>query len=390
MDLHQYQTYTAEDFILDEDFVKLSKGHSIEGVSLEQLKTELPEKNKEIDLALSIINGLQTNKPNLSSEKQDKLLNNIFKAKKSYLRITLLKYAASILIIVGLGTAIMHILTQKSELEYFAKTTMTPTKNAELILANGKRVEINSKQSKIEYTADGTSVSLNDTSKLKQAEIVSEECINQVIVPYGKRSTIVLSDGSKVWLNSGSRLIYAPIFNKKNREVYLEGEGYFEVSKDKNRPFLVHTDRFKIKVLGTKFNVQAFHDEQEYNTTLVEGKISLTKNSKFFSKEKIIDPGQKATLNNQEEFEIRELESTDNVIAWIYGYLTFEQEDLISLAKRISRYYNVTIEVQTQEINSEFSGKLDMKESIDRVLDGLSTIYKTKYKKEGEKIIFYK
>ena len=132
MDLHQYQTYTAEDFILDEDFVKLSKGHSIEGVSLEQLKTELPEKNKEIDLALSIINGLQTNKPNLSSEKQDKLLNNIFKAKKSYLRITLLKYAASILIIVGLGTAIMHILTQKSELEYFAKTTMTPTKKAEL------------------------------------------------------------------------------------------------------------------------------------------------------------------------------------------------------------------------------------------------------------------
>lgn len=391
MNFDHYKSYNTEDFILDENFMKLAQGYSVDGNTLLQLKNHFPEKSKEISLAIEIVNGLKTIKRDLPIERKAELLGRIFQFNKNQYRITLFKYAAAVLLIVGLGVPSLLLFNKHSDLENFASSSSNvKSENAELILADGKRIEIESKLSKIEYTADGTSVSLNDTSKLKQSEPVSGESFNQVIVPFGKRSNILLSDGSRVWLNSGSRLVYPPIFNKKNREVFLEGEAYFEVSKNKSKPFFVRTEAFRIKVLGTKFSVQAYKNEKECNAVLVEGKVSLAKNEKFFSKEYELSPNQKATLSGAEdEIRITEVKDVQNYIAWIYGYLNFENEDLISLTKMISRYYNIEIEVKIQNAGSKFSGKLDLKESPERILYGLSTIFKTKYIKQGDKFVFY-
>jgi len=369
----------------------LANGYTVEGKTLEQFMTHFPEKRKEISLAVSILKELKTNKRGLPKERKIALLGRIYREKNRQLRLTLYRYAASVLLVVGLGISIHLFFGQRANIEHFASSSVVSSGKAELILADGERIEIDSKQSTIEYTSDGSTVSLNDTSKVEQTKPVSGESYNQVTVPYGKRSYILLSDGSRVWLNSGSRLVYPPVFGRNVREVFLEGEACFEVSKNQGRPFFVRTDAFRVKVLGTKFLVQAYAKEKEYNAVLIEGKVSLARKGKFFSKEYELSPSQKATLttNTEADFTITEVAHVENSISWIYGYLSFEEEDIVSLAKRISRYYNISIEVRTRNVESKFSGKLDLKDSPERILDGLSTIFKTKYEKQGDKFVFY-
>ena len=390
MNFDNYRLFSTEDFILDDYFIKLAKGYSVDGNTLDQLKDHLPEKIKEISLATEILKELTTKKADLNYESKAILLNRIFHINKTQYRLLFLKYAASILLLIGLGISTHFIFKGQSEIENLASMAKFTSKNAELILADGKRIEIESKQSKIEYTANGNSVSLNDTAKLEQSQPVFGKSFNQIIVPFGKRSNIKLSDGTKVWLNSGSRMVYPPVFNDKSREVFLEGEAYFEVSKNKSKPFYVRTDAFKIKVLGTKFLVLAFINEKESSAVLLDGKVSLTANSKMFAKEYELLPNQKATLSEiKDEINITSVENAENYIAWIYGFLNFENEDILSLTKQISRYYNIEIDITKVNVSSKFSGKLDLKENPDRILDGLSKIFKIKYEKKGNKFVFY-
>jgi len=301
------------------------------------------------------------------------------------------KYAASILLVAGLGAATYYFFPRQSDIEQFAATPGERTENAELVLADGQRVEIDSKQSKIEYSGDGSSVSLNDTSRLDQSKSASENSFNEIIIPYGKRLDIILSDGSRVWLNSGSRLVFPPAFNGKVREVFLEGEACFEVSRNENKPFFVRTSAFRVKVLGTKFLVQAYKEENEFTTVLLEGRVNLAQNDKLFAKEFELLPNQKASFKgNEENFEITDVQDVENYIAWIDGYLNFEREDIYSVARRISRYYNIEIEVEGPVEKLKFSGKLDLKESPERILNSLATIFKTSYEKRENKFVFVK
>ena len=391
MDFDHYKAYGVEDFILDETFIKLSKGNEVEGKTLDQLRSHFPEKRKEISMAVDILKELNTNKKSLPIDRKIAILGRIHSARSRQMSLTLFRYAASVLLVVGLGISLHYFFGQPADIEHFASSSVVSSGKAELILADGERIEIDSKHSTIEYTADGATVSLNDTSKVEQTKPVSGESFNQVTVPYGKRSYILLSDGSRVWLNSGSRLVYPPVFGRNVREVFLEGEACFEVSKNQSRPFFVRTDAFRVKVLGTKFLVQAYAKEKEYHAVLIEGKVSLARKGKLFTKEYELLPSQKATLtaNREADFTITEVTHVENSISWIYGYLNFEEEDIVSLSKRISRYYNISIEVRTKNVESKFSGKLDLKDSPERILDGLSTIFKTKYEKQGDKFVFY-
>lgn len=390
MDIDHYRAFSAEDFILDENIRKLAKGQSIDGLTLDHLKAQLPEKNKEILFAVEIINGLSTTKISVSTERKAELLTQIFEHKKNKLKLTFFRYAASVLLIVGLGISALLLYNRRPDIEDFVRSSNVQSKNAELILADGRRVKIERKQSKIEYAANGASVSLNDSAKLEQTGSGSGKSYNQVVVPFGKRSNILLSDGTRVWLNSGSRLVYPPVFDRKNREVFLEGEAYFEVSKDAHKPFYVRTEAFRVRVLGTKFVVQAYKNESVQNAVLLEGKVSLAQNGEFFSKEYELLPNQKGAFSGEETgFEITDIEDAQNYIAWTNGYLSFENEDIISLSKKISRYYNLEIEVKTSNNKLKLSGKLDLKEDPKRILEELSILFKTKCTKQGDKVVIY-
>ena len=390
MNLEDYKLLAAEDFVLNDAFRKLVKGDTVNGITIEDLRNRLPEKNREISLAIEILNGIVTLKNDQPHEKKAELLKRIFEHRRKQVRFSVLRIAASVLIVVGLGISALFFVQRSSDIENFASANSINSEKAELILADGQRVEINSKQSNIEYVAGGSTLSLNDSSILEQQEPVDGKSFNQVIVPLGKRSNVLLSDGTRVWLNSGSRLVYSPIFKGKSREVFLEGEAFFEVSFDINKPFFVRTDVCRVKVLGTKFLVRSFTNENEFNTVLIEGKVSLATNSKMFTKEVELSPNQMAELSGStDNFRISEVKNVENYITWIYGYIDFQDEDIVSLTNRISRYYNVVIEVRLSNVRTKFSGKLDLKEDPERILSGLSIITKTKFEKQGNKYVIY-
>lgn len=383
MNIEQFKSFTTDDFIFDDDFRQIVQ----EGLDdqLNIFTEALPEKKDEIFQAVKILRGMKSG--NFYQDKQRKmdLWNQILQTQKKKIRLQYFRYAASILLLIGVGTTIFYS-TQRQSGDVIISTNI-PTENAMLVLANGKKVIISNKQSKIQYSADGSGVVVNDSSDVAQS--VSGESLNELIVPFGKRSFITLSEGTKVWLNSGSKLIFPPIFKGTTREVTLVGEALFEVSKDKNKPFFVKTDAFKLKVYGTKFDIQAYEQDRESHVVLLEGKVSLNYNESLPSNEVFLAPNQKATLlRGVENFEITNIENMENYTAWVDGYLTFTNEEVEDVLKRVSRYYNADIEVVSAEKMGKIYGKLDLKDNLERVLDGIAFISEMKYTKQGNKYIF--
>jgi ferric-dicitrate binding protein FerR (iron transport regulator) len=186
-------------------------------------------------------------------------------------------------------------------------------------------------------------------------------------------------------------LVYPPDFTDSKREVFLEGEAYFEVSQDKHKPFFVKTENFQVKVLGTKFGVQAYKDETNQNTVLLEGKVSLSSGKGLFAEEFELLPSQKAVISGTDKLiTIANVRDAENYIAWIHGYLSLEDENFQGLINRISRYYNLEIEMDATVPDIRVSGKLDLKDDPKRILDGVSKIFNVKYEQKGEKITVHK
>ena len=380
-----FNLYSTDDFILDEDFREIVK-ESGSTDRLKELLENFPEKKQEINLAVQILLGIRAEKFQQPYQRKAELWEIILQMQKRRVRFLYFKVAASILLLLGIGGAITYKETPK-RINEFVIANNPIENNATLILADGKKVIIHNKESKVKYSADGSGIMVNDSSSIAQSE--TSKGLNQLIVPFGKRSFIMLSEGTKVWLNSGSKLIFPPVFKGNTRDVYLEGEALFEVAKNRDKPFFVKTDLFKIKVYGTKFNVQAYQNDKDYNIVLVEGKISMNSKKGFLSKEVFLAPNQIATLSKGDEIlKINNVESTAFYTAWVDGYLTFNDEAVTNVLKRVSRYYNVSIETSLPEHVEKIYGKLDLKDDLNRVLDGIAFISKTKYEKRGNKYVF--
>lgn len=385
MDLQHYKNYTADDFILDDDFREMVS-NAAPDERFDEFINSLPEKRAEILLAAKLIRNLKPGEFHQSEERKKELWQQIEKQQGRQKYLVFLRYAASVLLIAGLGSLGYFAVTNLKQQPLVAETGL-PEKDALLILANGKTVSISSKQSTIQYSEDGSGIVVNDSSGVEQS--FKDEALNQLIVPYGKRTYLVLSEGTKVWLNSGSKLVFPPAFKGKTREVVLVGEAMFDVSKDNSKPFIVKTDEFNLKVYGTKFDVQAYRQDNNYHVVLVEGKVSMNRVNDKLKSEVFLEPNQKATLvKGETDFEIANVDDIELYTAWVDGYLNFSNEQLDEILKRVARYYNVEIEVDNSVDSEAIYGKLDLKEDLERVLDGIAFISKTTYTKQGNKYIF--
>ena len=219
----------------------------------------------------------------------------------------------------------------------------------------------------------------------------TEISYNEIEVPYGQMSQVRLADGSSVWLNSGSTLKYPSSFNKKKREVFINGEAYFEVEKDKSCPFVVNSNKFSIQVLGTSFNVTSYAQDKASNVTLVEGKIKLFSEEKNWSA--ILKPGQSADLDQGRISEISNVE-TDFYTSWKNGKITFRQEALGDIALKLERWYNTEIQFKEESIKKlKFSGTLIKNKPVDQVLKSICIIddrieYKIENRVDNQDIIW--
>jgi ferric-dicitrate binding protein FerR (iron transport regulator) len=216
-----------------------------------------------------------------------------------------------------------------------------------------------------------------------------KETVNQISVPLGSRSMVVLPDGSQVWLNSGSKLFYPSGFWDKSRKVTLEGEGFFDVKNDLNSPFIVSAGGLKIKVLGTSFNVKSYPDEKTVETILVKGIVEVnTLNETGLLSPIILAPNQKLTYTKSEgsmnlvtiEKGIKQEKSKDLKVeipdifnfkiatrinpeiftSWKDGKLIIDGETLESLIPKLERFYNVRISLQDESLKTlKYSGVLE-------------------------------
>lgn len=388
-----FTNYTSEDFICDKDFRALVQDPN-EAEKLKDLIESLPEKRYEINLAIEIIRGLHVTKFIQSNARKKELWQQVVTKPKKRIELTFIKYAAAILLLIGTGSVFYFFNKKEMKSELAVENDnlnemFTSNQNdALLVLSNGKTIAINSKESTVKYSNDGSKVNINDSEEIQQS--VNDAGLNKMIVPYGKRSTITLSDGTKVWLNSGSTLIFPAVLGKKSREVQLIGEGFFDVIHNIKNPFYVNTDAFKVKVYGTKFDIQSYKLDNASTVVLVEGKISMKSNEDISEKEVFLKPNQRASiLDGTRKIEVDNIENTDEYTSWTEGYLSFSDEDITHLLKQVSRYYNVDISIVGAEKVDKIFGKLDLKDNLENVLDGIAFISNTKYKKIGNKYEFY-
>jgi transmembrane sensor len=234
----------------------------------------------------------------------------------------------------------------------------------------------------------------------------------EISVSYGSKSRIVLPDGTIVNLNSGSYLKYSGNFSPNIRNVYIEGEAFFDVVKDPQHPFYVRTDEITVKVLGTKFNIKSYPEEKTIQTTLVSGSLEIYSNIKknkqpiitlapkqqaIVDKEtESITSGQtKATLNKTDLIAPRlvSIESTmdmNQAIAWKDNRLTFRDESFKELSRKMERWYNVIIEIKYNELaQKQFSG-IFVNESVEQALNALKMVTPFEYKMEKNYILITK
>lgn len=193
----------------------------------------------------------------------------------------------------------------------------------------------------------------------------NDKILNEIRTPVGQKLIVFLSDGTKVHLNAGSSFKFPNQFQSATRRVSLVGEAYFEVSKDKTKPFIVSTANQDIEVLGTHFNVNAYENEIASRTTLVEGRVKIK--PKFSDKSTILAPGQQAVLEKQ-NLTVAEV-NTETALAWRSGYFIFNNEDLESIMRKLQRWYGIEVIYQSKK-NPEltFAGTISQQKSLTSIL----------------------
>jgi transmembrane sensor len=279
--------------------------------------------------------------------------------------------AASILLICAFGLYFYRGSDQKvhQATEIANIANVKPGGNrAQLTLSNGKTIDLDEAANGLLAQQSGISITKTTSGQLiygvKPADLNSKVAYNIISTPKGGQYQIILPDGSKVWLNSASALKFPTVFKDKERRVELHGEGYFEVAKNQNKPFIVQAAGTTVKVLGTHFNVMAYEDEKEVRTTLLEGAVQL----KSKSASVILKPGQQGLLSEDaRNIEIKNAD-LDAVMAWMNGYFVFDQANLPELMRQISRWYNLDVVYEGTIGEHEFVGKIKRSSSLSTVL----------------------
>lgn len=303
------------------------------------------------------------------------------------------KWAAAAVFIGALVT-ISILYKEKKEVHVFASNVVPGGKKAILILADGKKISLNDAANGDLIKQAGISISKTADGQLvynveKARHITDSTKMNTISTPNGGEWQIRLPDGSTVWLNAASSLEYPlNIGVAKNRTVKLTGEAYFEVAKDAAHPFIVETEKQKLEVLGTHFNVNSYTDEQMTRTTLLEGsvRVSIVKN---LSASQILKPGEQSVLSNN-GIKVNTV-NTDESIAWKNGYFKFDNEKQESIMRKISRWYNVQVEYADPEAKEVvYYGTMSRFEKISQVLQKFEQTGEVRFDLKDNKLIVYK
>lgn len=297
-------------------------------------------------------------------------------------------YAASFVGIVWGTLYSWNILSVHPESVSFIETVQRPdnvTNSIQLILSEQESVSVLGEDASVVYDKGGSikvnseNLAVDKPQKQTQSNkrnVKEQSVFNQLVVPTGKRSSLVLADGTKVWVNSGSRVVYPVTFEKEKREIYVDGEVFLDVMPDKTCPFIVKTNKMNIRVLGTAFNVNAYENDKEQSVVLVSGKVNVQEKTKQL--ERNLAPNEMFITPEEGSTSVRTVDVT-NYVSWKDGLYRFNSEDLSVILNRLSRYYGVEIILKNSSLNVKCSGKLYLKDDFKTIMNNLSEMFSIKY-----------
>jgi len=392
----KYIKYTIEDFAQDVHFINwVNKG--MDQKEWENFVLENPNLSKDISTARKIVSALRYDTREFQDDSYDRYKNiEIFyhlhhQSKRSLRILRFMRYAALFVLVLSIGAALPFIyFTQIRDQFTELRTSSSDYHQAKLILSGGEEILLKEKQTDLQFNADGNQIKIDQDSIVSYNRKTDAEAMAQVVIPYGRRSNILLSDGTRVWLNAGSTLLFPQKFSGKNRKVFLKGEAYFKVFKNKDIPFIVNSDQMNVTVHGTEFNMSNYDSDNELEVVLVEGAVSLKENGvkNFLAKGIQLEPSQKANFNKLENK--MSVESNVDVayyISWKEGLLEFNHESILNVFKRLSRFYNVRFVTESSvEMNRKISGKLDLKESLEAVMKVVSDATPITFRIDQDKV----
>ncbi len=372
-----YTTFTSTDFAKDVHFIgwRFMPDASSEAFWKNFLKVH-PEKKVEIDRAIEILHSVKFNRNALSFTEQkteiNRMHNRIADHKKRLRRRRILYVIAAAACIL---CAVLFV--QKSSLIHRNSELMLANVCKEIqLMANGNITQL-PQNAAIEYKSDGTILVTVDNQQWASLRSGSE--INKLIVPKGRRSTLLMADGTKIWVNSDTEIEFPSSFSDDQRDMKLFfGEAYFEVAKYKHRAFRLASSDFAVKVLGTKFNVSAYKDDAMHEVVLAEGSVKVDAQVKGVLK---LVPNRMAiiTADGISEKEV----DADSYTSWTKGVLAFSSEPLKEVLASLGRYYDVKFDRSPKTDIMKCTGKLILTENIDDALNCLETILSVKVEKSG-------
>ena len=252
-----------------------------------------------------------------------------------------------------------------------------------LILGQQSAVTLKGKNASLVYGGKGVTINADST-------LASAALYNTLVVPYVRRARLQLEDGTIVQLNAGSRLVYPSVFRDKRREVYLEGEAFFEVAPDAASPFFVYASGIETEVLGTSFNISAYPDDKQQSLVLASGSVrtQLSSHRLFGKHSRQLNPGEMATVNMENENLQVSTVNIATYTAWKDGRLLFYSVPLKDILKKLTRYYNIQLELTSTQPGLETcSGDLDLEENLENVLDVICATNSLRYERQGQRII---
>ena len=387
-----YRTFYVEQWLDDADFLQWVKhpGQELDAVFIPMLN-ERSEVSIKMRTAIDLLRNMDQTDHQLSDKEvaemwenvsnrtlnSKKLLNHYSVWKKVFLS------GAAVLLLAIVGTLFI-VWKNSQQVDYFtlAKQMMPNTiKDARLIIP-GKGSMTLSNRMEVVLGRDGK-ISLRSA----QGEMVSLENsvssgkeMGMLVVPAGKRASLLLADGTKIEVRPSSQVIFPVKFGEKKRELFIQGEAFFEVSKNKHWPFVVKTDRINVEVLGTSFNVEAYSGNKEQSVVLVNGSVKVNTDGRNAIR---IHPNQKYAFNEDHQIETVEDVDVNLYTSWKEGYFLFNSEKLNVVLEKLSSYYGIQFHYQEASMdNIRLSGKLDLNNSLEVALKVISTTTPIEYQLE--------
>ena len=276
--------------------------------------------------------------------------------------------AASILLFLMIGLFITNKLKKEPAKFQAENYDLAPGSNkATLILADGSKIDLAAEKNGTLKTQPGSQVIKQNeqlTYSTARGKTVAEVTYNTLTTPRGGQYEVTLADGTKVWLNAASSLKFPTAFTGSERVVELTGEAYFEVAHNSKQPFKVKTANQIVQDIGTQFNVNSYADEDAAATTLVEGSVKIFD----AGRQTMIKPGQQYLLKANGVPEVRNDVDIDEVTAWKNGLFQFNNADIKTIMRQISRWYNVDVEYSGQVPASTYHGRISRNSNASAVL----------------------